>query len=333
MLLMKLLLLAILATTFLFGSDMETPPFLYKILSYKNWQASQARQAVILTSEDEAFIHFSTDEQLERILNKFWKDAPQVVILKIDTVKLVGRLVFETNPGGSGAKYYHLYEGLIPFESIVEAKTIFKEPLQPKASTSLKIVQIGDPVLRQVARALSQEEILSPRIQKLIQDMKETMRSAPGVGLAAPQIGESIQLAVIEDMDQSALSKAQIEERERYPVPFHVIINPSLYIEEEEVNLFFEGCLSVPVFTAVVPRAKSVRVECLNEKGEPQTIHAKGWYARILQHEIDHLNGYLMCDRAYLQTLSTTDNFIHLWRTKPVQEVLDTLSHQKCGCK
>lgn len=319
--------------SFIYGFDMDSPEFLYKILSYKNWQASVARNTVILTSDDDEFIHFSMEEQLDRILNKYWSHAPQVVILKINTSKLIGELVFESNPGGV-AKYYHLYKGYIPFESILEAKTIFKEPLKKKEATSLKIVQAGETVLREKARDLTVDEILSPNIQKLIQDMKETMRQAPGVGLAAPQIGESLQIAVIEDMDQSNLSPKQIEERERYPVPFHVIINPKLTIEESDTAAFFEGCLSVPQLVAVVPRAKAVRVDCLNEKGEPVTIQAKGWYARILQHEIDHLNGTLYIDRAYLPTLMPQDSYINLWRNKSIQEVLECLMiNEKCSCK
>src|SRR5205823_3008175 len=85
----------------------------------------------------------------------------------------------------------------------------------------------------------------------------------------------------------------QIRERERVAVPFHVIINPVLHIEGESRAEFFEGCLSVPELIGVVPRAKKVRVTCLNERAQPITIHATGWYARILQHEIDHLQGTL----------------------------------------
>jgi len=174
----------------------------------------------------------------------------------------------------------------------------------------LEIVQIGDPVLRQTARELSIEEILSPKIQKLIEQMTVTMREAPGVGLAAPQIGESLQIAIIEDINHSHLTQEQLVERERTPVPFHVIINPRLYLEEgaDEAE-FYEGCLSIPDLLAVVPRARAVRVECLNERAEPLVIRATGWYARILQHEIDHLHGKIFLDRAHLSSLATIENY------------------------
>ena len=174
----------------------------------------------------------------------------------------------------------------------------------------LEIVQTGDPVLRKVARTLSIDEIRSPAIQELITQMRDTMRVAPGVGLAAPQIGESIQLAVIEDRidyiaDMPAEKRAELQ---RSPVDFHVIINPKLTPIGETVVAFFEGCLSVAGFVAMVPRAQSVRVECLNERAEPITITAHGWYARILQHEIDHLNGTLYIDRMQTRTFTSTDN-------------------------
>src|SRR5690348_5032574 len=110
----------------------------------------------------------------------------------------------------------------------------------------LKIVQSGEPVLRQQARALSREEIRRTETQHLIEWMRETMRDAPGVGLAAPQVGLSLQLAVIEDRAdlQKAMAAEKLAERGRRPVPFHVIVNPSLALEGQPVE-FFEGCLSV----------------------------------------------------------------------------------------
>jgi peptide deformylase len=176
----------------------------------------------------------------------------------------------------------------------------------------LEIVQAGDPVLRKQGRTLSVDEIRSPRIQELIGLMHETMREAPGVGLAAPQIGESLQLAVIEDREDyiKDLSAEQLAKYQRSAVPFHVIINPKLTALDNSLAEFYEGCLSVNGYTAVVDRALNVRVECLNERGEALTINAHGWYARILQHEIDHLNGILYVDRMNTRTLSTAENLI-----------------------
>jgi len=191
----------------------------------------------------------------------------------------------------------------------------------------LKIVQAGDPVLRKKSRPLTKDEIKSPQIQQLIDLMRNTMREAPGVGLAAPQVGQSIQLAVIEDRATyiSDLSTDELEERQRAAIPFHVIINPKLSIVGNSTAQFFEGCLSVEGYQAVVDRALNVRVECLNERGEAVTINAQGWYARILQHEIDHLNGTLYVDRMKTRTLTTVPNAQRHWNDKSIEQVLNEL--------
>jgi peptide deformylase len=175
---------------------------------------------------------------------------------------------------------------------------------------TLKIRQAGDPVLRERARALSADEIRGRAIQELIEHMRETMLDAPGVGLAAPQIGLPLQLAVVEDQPQylQKLSAEELAARERSPVPFQVLINPAIIVTGSETAEFFEGCLSVAGFAALVPRARRVRVECLNERAEPVVIDATGWYARILQHEIDHLQGALYIDRMNSRSFSTMDN-------------------------
>ena len=140
----------------------------------------------------------------------------------------------------------------------------------------LKIMQVGEPVLRDKARALTSPEISSDEIQDLIGQMRETMRDAPGVGLAAPQVGLPIQLAVIEDKEEyfKGISAEELAERGRRAVPFHVIINPVISVASDENVEFFEGCLSLAGFSARVPRARAVRVECLNERGEAQIIDA-----------------------------------------------------------
>jgi peptide deformylase len=164
----------------------------------------------------------------------------------------------------------------------------------------LKIVQVGDPVLRNGTRPLTRDEVRGAEIQQLIAMMRETMREAPGVGLAAPQIGMPLRLAVIEDV-------ADVPEKERKPVPFHVIVNPRLTLGPE-VAEHHEGCLSIEGFLAMVPRAQAVRVDALDHEGEPVTIEATGWYARILQHEIDHLDGTLYIDRMKPRTFTTARN-------------------------
>jgi len=191
----------------------------------------------------------------------------------------------------------------------------------------LKIVQAGDPVLRQQSRALTKKEISSASIQYLIELMRNTMREAPGVGLAAPQIGQSLQLAVIEDRPEYIAdhSTEELALYQRAIIPFHVIINPKLSFVGNSSAQFFEGCLSVEGFQAVVNRALKVRVECLNERGEEVTINAQGWYARILQHEIDHLNGTLYVDRMKTRTLATSENMLRFWKNHSVQDVLTEL--------
>lgn len=179
-------------------------------------------------------------------------------------------------------------------------------------SLRLKIVQAGEPVLRQQARPLSAEEILSKEIQDLIEYMRETVRDAPGVGLAAPQVGLPLQLAVIEDREDyqtGKLSEEELAVRERVPIPFHVIVNPEIVEYSQDTATFYEGCLSVAGFLAKVERARSVRVTCLDHRGQLRTIEARGWYARILQHEIDHLHGRLYLDRMDSRSFSTFENY------------------------
>jgi len=170
---------------------------------------------------------------------------------------------------------------------------------------TLPIVQVGDPVLRARAAAIVPAEL--PQLAELIGQMRDTMRAAPGVGLAAPQIGRSLQLAVIEDL-ATGLTDEQRTERERGVVPFHVIVNPTIAPVGDEMVLAYEGCLSFKGFVMVVPRARRVRVEALDEHGAPIVIEASGWYARILQHEIDHLHGIVCCDRMDPRTLATVEN-------------------------
>jgi peptide deformylase len=184
----------------------------------------------------------------------------------------------------------------------------------------LHIVQVGEPVLRQSGKTLEPAEIRSAEMQQLIEAMRETMRDAPGVGLAAPQIGLPLQLAVIEDTAESAAT-------ERTPVPFHVIANPRLELGGEIVE-FYEGCLSLEGFQAIVPRARTVRVHALDHRGEPIVIDAGGWYARILQHEIDHLGGTLYIDRMRSRTISTARNFARHWAGVPIADVLAALDEK-----
>jgi peptide deformylase len=165
----------------------------------------------------------------------------------------------------------------------------------------LKIVQVGDPVLRNGTRMLSRAEVQDPQFQQLVEWMRETMRDAPGVGLAAPQVGLSLRLAVIED-------ETEAEETERKPTPFHVLVNPLLTTVGAARVEHVEGCLSLDGFQARVQRAHAVRVEAWDHHADPVTIEASGWYARILQHEVDHLDGKLYIDHMNPRTFTTARN-------------------------
>ena len=194
-------------------------------------------------------------------------------------------------------------------------------------SVKLEIVQVGNPVLRLRARPLSIAEIRSREIQKLIESMRTCMHEAPGVGLAAPQLGLALQLAVIEDREEyhKDVSEALLQERERSSVPFHAIINPAIEEIGEEKAEFFEGCLSLSGFSALVARARAVRVTCLDERGQHKVIEASGWYARILQHEVDHLNGTLYIDRMRSRSFTSMDNLTEFWKGKPVNAIKSEL--------
>lgn len=191
----------------------------------------------------------------------------------------------------------------------------------------LKIVQVGEAVLRQRARQLGADEIRSRETQQLIEWMRETMYDAPGVGLAAPQVGFGLQLAVIEDKPEylKDVPEAVIKQRERKPVPFHVIVNPKITLQGPADVEFFEGCLSLATFTAVVPRARHVKVECLDHNGKSKVIEASGWYARILQHEIDHLQGTVYIDRMYPRTFMGMENYSRYWKDKSMREMRDAI--------
>ncbi|MBV9576619.1 MAG: peptide deformylase [Gammaproteobacteria bacterium] len=170
--------------------------------------------------------------------------------------------------------------------------------------------------LRKKARELTLNEIESDEIQSLILEMKQIMRDAPGVGVAAPQIGVSIQLAVIEDPIErlTNILPNVLKDRSRESVPFHVIINPKIIQLSGQMNYFFEGCLSIKNYARVTPRHHIVQVEYLNEKGEQKVITAQGWYARILQHEIGHLNGELYIDFSDPRTEALVDDeYIKKW--------------------
>lgn len=152
------------------------------------------------------------------------------------------------------------------------------------------IVTLPDPVLRRKAHPVTK---FDKDLHTLIDDMVETMREAPGVGLAAPQIGLSERLLVVE-----YYMREEDEDNEEAPRKVWAIINPEIVKASEEMVMGVEGCLSIPGLVGEVERHEGVLVKGLNRHGKPMKVKAKGWLARIFQHEIDHLNGVLFPDIA-----------------------------------
>jgi peptide deformylase len=192
----------------------------------------------------------------------------------------------------------------------------------------LTIVECGDPVLRRPAEPVDPADLRTSELQLLIARMRATMHAAPGVGLAAPQVGVPIQLAVLEDSPErwNQLTEDERTTRERNGLPFTVLVNPTLRpVEDGDSVSFYEGCLSVPGLTGVVARHRTVRVEALDERGQPVDQVFSGWAARIVQHEADHLVGRLYLDRVETRSLSTTDNYAHLWAGQPTEDAAATL--------
>ncbi|XP_030488498.2 peptide deformylase 1A, chloroplastic [Cannabis sativa] len=183
--------------------------------------------------------------------------------------------------------------------------------LGEKKKTSLPdIVKAGDPVLHEPAKEVEVGEIGSDKIQKIIDDMVAAMRKAPGVGLAAPQIGVPLRIVVLEDTKEyiSYAPKEETKAQDRRPFDLLVIINPKLKKKSKRTAMFFEGCLSVDGFRAMVERCLDVEVSGLDRYGNPIKIDASGWQARILQHECDHLEGTLYVDTMVPKTFRTVEN-------------------------
>lgn len=157
----------------------------------------------------------------------------------------------------------------------------------------------------------------------LVEKMIATMRLAPGVGLAAPQIGVPLRVIVLEDREDLAkgLTPDERRERERSPFPTRVLFNPVLTSVGEERAIFFEGCLSVKGYVGLVDRSAEVEVRGLDENAAPVTWRVRGWPARILQHEVDHLDGTLYIDRMKTRSFSTAEHAKALYAGKPIAEI------------
>ncbi|HVT59125.1 MAG TPA: peptide deformylase [Thermoanaerobaculia bacterium] len=159
----------------------------------------------------------------------------------------------------------------------------------------LPIVRLGNPALRTVAQPVNLDRLPQADIQRLIDDMVETMRAVKGVGLAAPQLGASLQLFVYE-LPAERERRDGSKERQA-PIPLRVVVNPMLTQKTGEMVYDWEGCLSIPDLRGLVPRHPAVRVRGHDREGRPLDFVADGFEARIVQHEFDHLNGVVFLDR------------------------------------
>ncbi|PBC59799.1 peptide deformylase [Streptomyces sp. Tue6028] len=180
----------------------------------------------------------------------------------------------------------------------------------------LPIVAAGDPVLRQPAEPFD-GQLDAGLLARFVAALRATMHAAPGVGLAAPQVGVPLRLAVIED--PAPVSEEVRLARGRVPQPFRVLVNPSYEGVGAGRAAFFEGCLSVPGWQAVVERHAQVRLRALDERGREVDEVFSGWPARIVQHETDHLDGTLYLDRAELRSLASNQAMAELW-SQPTPE-------------
>ena len=182
----------------------------------------------------------------------------------------------------------------------------------------LKVARMGHPVLRAKARPILPAEIKNVRVQRLIDDMFETMSEYSGIGLAAPQIHEGVRLFV------AGLRKSEaplVDLPADHDMPFVVVINPEITPVGERVEEGWEGCLSVPDIRGLVPRAHDIKVDAYDRKGRRVHFTASGLPARVIQHETDHLDGILFMDRMpSLATLAFMDEYQRYWTKREDEE-------------
>lgn len=180
-------------------------------------------------------------------------------------------------------------------------------PGEEETMAILKVARLGHPVLRRVADPVAPETITQPQFQRFIDDMIETMHEYDGVGLAAPQVHVSQQVAVLE-----------VNKPPRYPdaplVPLTVLINPRVTMLTQETVDGWEGCLSIPEMRGVAPRCRELRVEALDRNAQPLNFVAVDFHARVVQHEYDHLQGKVYIDRMpSLETLTHLLEWQRYW--------------------
>ncbi|MBT2422493.1 peptide deformylase [Streptomyces sp. ISL-22] len=193
------------------------------------------------------------------------------------------------------------------------------------ADGPLSIVTAGDPVLRRRTEPFDGQ--LDPALlARFVEALRITMHAAPGVGLAAPQVGVPLRIAVIED--PAPVPEEVRLARGRVPQPFRVLVNPSYEPVGAGRAAFFEGCLSVPGYQAVVARPAEVRLTGADEHGRAVDEVFTGWPARIVQHETDHLDGVLYLDRAELRSLSSNQAIVERWAQPTPERAAEALGFE-----
>lgn len=187
----------------------------------------------------------------------------------------------------------------------------------------LKIVESGNKCLSDVSKTVTPSLLKQSSTQQIIDLMIATLRDKPGVELAAPQIGELLRIVIIEDKKKylEKVPQELLAAQGRKPISLRVIVNPEIKIIDKTEQFFFEGCLSVGGYRAIVPRATKVVVSGLDRNGEKISIAADGWLARILQHEVDHLNGNLYIEKMYPRSFLTEQYFSKNWAEATPQKI------------
>jgi peptide deformylase len=171
----------------------------------------------------------------------------------------------------------------------------------------LKIARLGNPILRNAAKPLSPKDLSSSEVQRLIRDMIETMRENEGVGLAAPQVHGALQIMVIEELREN--------NPKGKPTALTVLVNPVLTAASERQVEEWEGCLSIPDMRGLVPRYQEIKVQALDPTGRTLSFHARDFFARVIQHEHDHLLGKVFLERMRsLESLSYLKEYSKYWQ-------------------
>ncbi|WP_349827172.1 peptide deformylase [Brevibacterium litoralis] len=184
------------------------------------------------------------------------------------------------------------------------------------------VVEAGDPVLRTVTEDFD-GQVDDATLQKLAEVMLATMKWAPGVGLAAPQVGISLRMFVAED--PARVTPEVAEARDRHGIDTTVVLNSRYTAATDQQVSFFEGCLSIPGYQAVVARPRTIELTGTALDGTSADREVSGWEARIVAHETDHLDGVLYTDKAELRSLATTKQVMRWWNQPTAQEAARAL--------